>query len=336
MGGMALRLGVGGLSAVLLATACGSSGQRADGSTPPGQADAAAQRSGPSDGGTKVFTPVDAQGGAGCSLPTVPADLCGALPTGKIASCNQDSSGQPSQTGYLEIDSPGASPTFVCATSWTADPSGGYIYGQPGTFMSQAQSCCGQPASPAPGPSAPQPSIGDLGALRIPNHIKPQEMAQPGSGLIRQDPFAVTVTDTKSGAAATAAIATWRSWAGDGQAHTGPNGGGAYYFPSGVLINYVILETGDGLPVVVIGPEVSLAADGSTPIGHPSLGVCAAGGGAPLALMAGEVDGTTLTNHSGRFDYGPSVTEETLTNAAKLFNCLGIQITETKYYPPKS
>jgi hypothetical protein len=189
---------------------------------------------------------------------------------------------------------------------------------------------------PAASPSAPQPSIGDLGTLHIPSHIKPQEMQHPGSGPIRQDPFTITVTDTQSGAAAMAAMATWRSWAGDGKAHLGSDGTGAYYFPSAVLINYVILETSDGLPVVVIGPEVSAAADGSTPIGHPSLGVCPAGGGAPLALIAGEVDGTTLTNHSGRFDYGPSASAEALANAAKLFNCFGVQITQTKYYPPKS
>jgi hypothetical protein len=325
-----------GLSA-LLGTACGgSSSQLADGSSPSSHADAAALPSGPSDGGRKVITSVDASVGGGCSVPAHPADLCAALPTGKLASCSQDSSGQPSQTGYLEIDSPGASPTFVCATSWTADPSGGYVFGQPATYMSQAQSCCGQAAAPAVAPNAPQPSIGGLGALHVPNHIKPQEMQEPGNGLIRQDPFAVAVTDTTSGAAAAAAIGTWRAWAGDGQPHAGPNGTGSYYFPSGLLINYVILETSDGLPVVVIGPEVSLAADGSTPVGHPSLGVCANGGGAPLALMAGDVEGTTLTNHSGRFDYGPWVTEDTLNNAAKLFNCLGIQITQTKYYPPKS
>ena len=52
-------------------------------------------------------------------------------------------------------------------------------------------------------------------------------------------------------------------------------------------------------------------------------------------MTAGELDGTTLTNHSGRFDYGPSITQDVLANAAKLFNCFGIQVTQTKYYPPK-
>ncbi len=323
----------------LFGAACGSSSQPSEhlggGSSPSSHSDAAAQSASPSDAGKKVYTSIDATGGAGCTLPAAPTDLCAALPTGHVASCSQDSSGKPSQTGYLEIDSPGAAPTYVCATVWTSDPSGGYQYSQPSTFMSQAQSCCGGAATPAASPTAPQPSIGDLGTLHTATHIKPQEMQQPGSGPIRQDPFAVAVTDTNSGATAMAAIATWRSWGGDGTPHAGADGT-AYYFPSGVLVNFVILETSDGLPVVVIGPEVSLAADGTTPIGHPSLGVCPSGGGAPLALIAGEVDGTTLTNHSGRFDYGPSVTEDTLNNAAKLFNCLGIQITETKFFPPKS
>ncbi len=202
--------------------------------------------------------------------------------------------------------------------------------------MSQAQSCCGGAASAVAAPTVPQPSIGSLGAPHVADHIKPQEMEQPGRGPILQNPFAVAVTDTKSGAAAGAAISTWMSWAGDGNPHSGPDGTGPYYFPSGVLINYVILETSEGVPVIVIGPEVSQAADGSTPIGHPTLGVCSSGGGAPLALTAGEVVGTTLNNHSGRFDYGPSATAQTLESAAKLFNCLGFQITETKYYPPKS
>jgi len=324
----------------LVSSACGSRSQASShlggGSSPSAHSDAAVQASSPSDAAQKVYTSIDAMGGGGCTLPAAPASLCAALPTGKIAPCSQDSSGRPSQTGYLEIDSPGSSPTYVCAMLWTPDPAGGYQYGQPSAFMSQAQSCCGGPPAPSASPTAPLPSIGDLGTLHAPTHIKPQEMQQPGSGLIRQDPFAMAVTDTKTGAAAMAAVATWRSWGGDGKPHAGPDGTGPYYFPAGVLVNFVILETSDGLPVVVIGPEVSLAADGTTPIGHPSLGVCPGGGGAPLALIAGEVDGTTLNNHSGRFDYGPSVTEDALNNAAKLFNCLGLQITETKFYPPKS
>jgi hypothetical protein len=319
-----LRLiGVGALIGVACGGSSQSSSNLSDASQP--SSDAGAQPSGASSSTAGT-----------CSLPTVPADLCGALPTGKVTPCSTDSSGQPSQTGYLEVDSPGSAPVYVCATSWSAKPTDGYIFGQPATFLTQSQGCCGGTVSPAPAPTTPQLSIGSLGTLRVPSHIKPQEMEQPGNGPLRQNPFALAVTDTQSGAAATAAMTTWLSWAGDGKAHPGPDGTGSYYFAPIVLINYVILETGDGLPVIVIGPEVSLAADLSTPIGHPSLGVCSAGGGAPLAVIAGEVHGTTLNNHSGRFDYGPSATAAALDAAAKLFNCMGIQITSTDYLPPKS
>ena len=161
-------------------------------------------------------------------------------------------------------------------------------------------------------------------------------MEQPGSGFIRQDPFAVVVTDTSGGAAAIQAMSTWLSWAGDGKPHAAPDGTGAYYFAAGFPINYVVLETSGGFPAIVIGPEVSATADGTTPLGHPTLGVCSAGGGAPLAMIAGEVHGMMINNHSGRYDYGPWTTAQTLDAAAKLFNCMGIQITETQYYPPKS
>jgi hypothetical protein len=201
--------------------------------------------------------------------------------------------------------------------------------------MSDAQSCCGGSASPTAAPTVPQPAIGNLGALHAAKDIKPQESQQPGSGPIRQNPFAVIVTDAAGGAAAESAIAKWQSWAGDGVSHSAPDGTGAYFFPSSLLINYVILETNDGVPVIVVGPEVSLTSDGNTPLGHPTLGACPGGGGAPLAVIAGEISGTTLTNHSGRFGHDASVTPDVLDTAANLFNCLGIQITGTEYHPPK-
>jgi hypothetical protein len=212
----------------------------------------------------------------------------------------------------------------------------GYIFGQPDTFLSDSQGCCGGAVSSAAAPTVPESSIGAVATPHIPDHPKPQETEKPGSGPIRQNPFAIAVTDTTSGAAATAAISTWLSWQGDGMAHPGPDGTGAYHFEPGAPINYVILETTGGFPVIVIGPEVSLAADGTTPIGHPTLGVCSAGGGASLAMTAGEIHGTTLNNHSGRYDYGPSATMATLDAAAKLFNCMGIQITGTTFTPPKA
>ena len=76
-----MRLKVVGLRllgvATLLGIACGSSAQSsnhlADGSPPSSHADAGAQPSNQSDGG-KIYTSVDAMGGAGCTLPAAPAD----------------------------------------------------------------------------------------------------------------------------------------------------------------------------------------------------------------------------------------------------------------------
>ena len=103
-----------------------------------------------------------------------------------------------------------------------------------------------------------------------------------------------------------------------------------------MIINYAITETRDGQPIVVVGPEVSTTSDEMSPLGHPTLGACASGGGVALALTAGELEGTTLSNHSGRFGYDASVTQEALNNAQSLFNCLGIPVTTTIYYPPKA
>jgi hypothetical protein len=275
------------------------------------------------------------QAGGTCDSPAPMSDLCASVPTGTLTSCGQDSTGQPSQTGYLEIQSPDGSKTYVCATAWTPGGSGGYSFAHPDQFMSDPQSCCGGAATPVAAPSAPKPAGGDMGSPHPPRDIKPQESAQPGNGPLRQDPFAVAVVDSKSAAAFQAALANWNAWAGDGMAHPAPDGSGAYYFPKFVLINYVIIQTRDGTPVIVMGPEVSSTADGQSPLGHPTLGTCAAGGGAPLALMAGELAGTTLTNHSGRFGYDASVTQQALDNASKLFSCRGIQVTKTTYYPPK-
>lgn len=285
---------------------------------------------------TDAATFVDANGSVTCTAHAMVSDPCKTLPVGTVSACGSSDGGQPSQTGYLEITAPDGSKRYTCATSWTEGGSGGYVFGQPDQFMSDAKSCCGGSATPVAAPTAPRPTSGGaFGTPHPPSHIKPQESTQPGGGMLRQNPFAVAVSDSAGAAAFSAALGMWQGWAGDGVAHAAPGGSGSYYFPAGVLINFAILETSDGLPVVVLGPEVSLAADGSTPIGHPTLGVCPAGGGAPLAMMAGELHGTTLTNHSGRFGYDKSVTSAALDDAASLFNCLGISITATMYYPPK-
>jgi hypothetical protein len=327
--GVAVALLLGGLG-------CSSSGAH-------GSADAAVAGGGnnAADAGTgsapvDAAGSIDATGTVTCATHAAVSDPCKTLPVGTISACGSGDAGQPSQTGYLEIVEPDGSKRYTCATAWTSGGSGGYSFGLPDQFMSDPQSCCGGSPTPVAAPTAQPPTSGGFfGAPHPPSHIKPQESAQPGAGVLRHNPFAVAVSDRAGAAAFSAALAMWQGWAGDGLAHAAPDGSGAYYFPAGVLINFAILETGDGLPVVVIGPEVSLAADGSTPIGHPTLGVCPAGGGAPLALMAGELHGTTLTNHSGRFGYDKSVTSAALDDAATLFNCLGISITATTYYPPK-
>jgi hypothetical protein len=270
-----------------------------------------------------------------CGAPAATGDLCSAVSIGTITACSHDAGGQPSQTGYLEIRAADGTRTYTCAASWSTGGSGGYWFDHPEQFMSDPQSCCGAAATPVSAPSAPQPAIGYLGALHAPRDIKPQESAQPGAGLLRQNPFAVTVADASGLAAFQSALATWHAWAGDGQAHEAPDGSGAYTLAEFAPINYAILETRDGQPVVVIGPEVSVTADGKSPLGHPTLGACPAGGGAPLVLMAGELAGTTLTNHSGRYGHDSSVTPEALDTASKLFNCLGISVTATTYFPPK-
>jgi hypothetical protein len=275
--------------------------------------------------------PNDAGTAMACGAPAPATDACGAVATGALSPCGHDADGQPSQTGYLEIRQPDGTKTYTCATSWST---AGYYFDHPEQFMSDPQSCCGGAATPVAAPTAPQPAIGYLGALHAPRDLKPQESAAPSSGPLEQNPFAIVVRDPAGGAAVETALATWQAWAGDGQPHAAPDGR-SYHMIEFAPINYTILETSDGLPVVVVGPEVSATADGKSPLGHPTLGACPAGGGAPLVLMAGEIAGTVLSNHSGRYGHDTSVTQDALDTAAKLFNCLGITVDSTTYYPPK-
>jgi len=269
-----------------------------------------------------------------CGAPAPAADLCTTLPTGTVAGCPAQPNGDPSQTGYLDITMPDGSHVYTCATAWS-DGAGGYWFDAPDAFMSDPQSCCGGAPTPVAIPEPPSFALGTMGALHGPREIKPQESAESGAGPIRTNPFAVIVRDQAGAQMYEAARASWQAWAGDGIAHAGSDGSGAYYFAAAFPVNFAIQEMPDGQPVLVIAPEVSLTADGETPFGHPTVGACAAGGGAPLVLMAGEVWGTTITNHSGRFNHHPAVTQDALDNAVKLFNCFGISITRTTYYPPK-
>ena len=263
------------------------------------------------------------------------ANLCSALPSATVAACERDANGAPSQKGYLDISLPDGSHVYTCATGWTDNPSGGYWFDAPDAFMSDPGSCCGGEPTPVAAPVLPSVTPGTLGALHAPREIKPQESAEPGGGAIRTNPFAVVVRDGAGAAAYAAAMATWQTWAGDGNPHPAVDGTGAYYLAADLLVNFLILQANDGQPILIIAPEVSVTADGLTPLGHPTLGACGTGGGAPLALMAGEIHGTTINNHSGRFNHSRAVTEEALADAAKLFNCLGVPVTSTTYYPPK-
>jgi len=277
-------------------------------------------------------SPEGAIGAGMCSAPTQVADPCSAFATGTITACGQDSDGQPSQTGYFGISMPDGSRSYVCATSW--GPKTGYWFDHPDQLMSDPQSCCGGAPTPVAAPTAPKPAIGYLGAPHAPHDIKPWETAQPGAGLLKHAPFGIVVTDPGGATAFQAAVPDWNAWVGDGIAHPAPDGSGSYYFTE-TLVNYTILATSDGQPIIVAGPEVSPTSDGKSPLGHPTMGACPMGGGAPMVLMAGEIDGTMIDNHTGRFGWDASVTQEALDNAAKLFNCVGIPVSSTIYYPAK-
>jgi hypothetical protein len=288
---------------------------------------------GGANGVQSTIAPAAPDGGTTCGDPAPVADLCSVVARATLTPCGRDADGQPTQLGYFEIQNPDGSKVYSCATSW--GESTGYWFDHPNQLMSDPQSCCGSSATPVAPPAAPQPKIGYLGAPHPPHDIKPQETAQPGDGLIRENPFATIIRDSSDAVAFETAFASWTSWAGDGQPHPAADGSGAYYFPLDLLLNYTIVATTDESPIVVLGPEVSLTSDEKTPLGHPTLGACTSGGGAALALMAGELQGTTLSNHSGRFGYDPSETQDALGNAQKLFTCLGLPITSTIYYPPK-
>lgn len=168
---------------------------------------------------TDAARSVDAGGNVMCAAHATVSDPCKTLSIGTVSACGSGDGGQPSQTGYLEIVAPDGSQRYTCATSWTEGGSGGYTFGQPDQFMSDPKSCCGGSATPVAGPTAPPPTSGGFfGAPHPPTHIKPQESAQPGAGQLRQNPFAVAVSDSAGAAAFSSALAMWQKWAGDGVA----------------------------------------------------------------------------------------------------------------------
>jgi hypothetical protein len=219
---------------------------------------------------------------------------------------------------------------FLCATQWTA--SGGFYFnGDRLHLLTSSSSCCGG------GASSTTPAVVDdaLGTLHGPTHVKPQETMASSEGELRQNPFAVIVASSNDGQKYLDAVAEWNMYSGDGQAHPGPDGQGAYYFPKPLPVNYVVVPTSAGAPIIVIAPEVSMDPEFKTPLGHPTQGACSVQGGAPLAFIAGDIQGTKVSNGSGRFGYELTVTKEALDNTKALFNCYGIPIDDVLFSPPE-
>ena len=300
--------------------------------------DAATQ---PTDGGPHVAdaaAPADSQltdaGPAGyqCEvLDLTAAQTCGLVMTGVVTPCSIDATGVPSENGSLAISRSDGSHGYLCAAGWSSVT--GPVYdGDPAVLLDSPAGCCGG----ADGVAVDWPPANPFfGVGHGPTLIKPWETMMTTGGEIRENPFAVVVSSPASAAAFHQARVQWESWGGDGQPHTGPNGPGEYYFPEWVLINYLVVPTVNGDPVIVIAPEVSSTVDHSRPLGHPTLGGCAAHGGAPLAFFGGELkDDDVITNHSGRFSAGSSTTLEHLENTAALFNCYGITVTGVEFQHP--
>jgi len=259
------------------------------------------------------------------------SDMCSRTWTGKVAACSVAADGTPSQNGSLEVMSPEGAHGYICASLWT-DEDGYYFSNDRQHLTENAADCC---AATAAVQSDPLESDKYFGPLHGPTHVKPQEMLDPPGGELRQNPFSVMVASAADGPVYLQEVEKWKAWAGDGQAHPAPDGSGAYYFPAQLAVNYVVVPTSTDAPLIVIAPEISMDPDFRTPLGHPTLGACAGEGGSPLAFMAGDIYGTTVSNGSGRFGYELTVTEKALENTAALFNCYGIPVTDIAFTSPQ-
>jgi hypothetical protein len=264
------------------------------------------------------------------TLDLTPAQTCDVALTGEVQACSIDPDGTPSLRGWMEVRRPDGTNGYLCAVGY--DPTGGYYLASDRVHLGDSASACcdGTTGATLDWPAAD----GYFGVPHGPTHVKPWEMATTTGGEIRENPFAVIVSSPAAAATYQDQHALWQSWAGDGQPHTGPDGTGHYYFPAFIAVNYVVVPTINGDPVIVIGPEPSTNSSLTKPVGHPTLGACAGHGGSPLAFIAGDIQGTTLTNHSGRFGHDPNITADDLDNAARLFNCYGITITDVVFTPP--
>jgi hypothetical protein len=259
------------------------------------------------------------------------SDMCSLTWTGQVSACSVGPDGTPSPNGSLEVMSPEGTHGYICASLWN-DKDGYFFSNDREHLTANAADCCQPLAAVQTGKLESDPSFGPLHG---PTHIKPQEMLAPPGGELRQNPFSVVVKSAATGQVYLQEVEKWKAWAGDGQPHSAPDGSGSYYFPAQLSVNYVVVPTSAGAPLVVIAPEVSMDPDFKTPLGHPTLGACADRGGSPLAFIAGDVFGTTVSNGSGRFGYELTVTRKALENTATLFNCYGIPITNILFTPPE-
>src|SRR5262245_38855306 len=257
---------------------------------------------------------------------------CAVALTGEVRACSIDpDTGAPSQTGWLVVRRPDGSRGYLCASTWTE--TGGYYFSEDRVHLVDAPTaCCGGASGTQLDWFARDPRFG---VVHGPTHVKPQEVMAATGGALRENPFAVIVSSPATASELADARELWRSWAGDGQPHAPRGGSGSYWFPSPLTINYDVVPTTSGRPLIVVAPEVSMDPDFGTPLGHPTLGACPEGG-APLAFLAGAIHDTILSNRSGRFGQDSTVSEADLANTAALFNCQGITITGVDYVQPGS
>ncbi|HVV82279.1 MAG TPA: hypothetical protein VHE35_04340 [Kofleriaceae bacterium] len=255
---------------------------------------------------------------------------CAASLTGKVTPCSVDGNGTPSATASLEVRKPDGTVGYLCANNWV-DPGGFYFDHDRVHLVADASACCGGPAAPMLDWPAASPYFG---VPHGPTRIKVEEMTSNGGGDLRENPFSIVVASAAAGASFAQARATWTAWAGDGQPHPAPDGSGSYWFPSPLPIDWMLVPTTTGVPLIVIAPEVTLDVGWTRPLGHPTMGACPEHGGAPIAYLGGTIFDDILTNRSGRFGHETTITAENLSNAAMLFNCYGIQIHSTEYVPP--
>lgn len=256
---------------------------------------------------------------------------CSALPTGALTLCAAEMANQTTAKGAFAVSYPDGTKRYVCADGWNAVQ--GYTLGNSGAWVAKPEDCCGAGGPSTPFAPPPLTAYGYLGSTHAPEQIHPEELMETTAGAVRTNPFTVVVTDATGGEKLKAAYADWKTWAGSTTPHPGPDGTGGYFLHKSLKLIYVLLQDKDNKIVILVGPNLYLTYDGNH-AGHPSLGVCNPTGGTPVALLGGEIVGTTLNNDSGRFGHNPGVTKEALTNAAKIFNARGIAIDSVDFLPP--